>query len=189
MTTLPNSRKLRATFSVLTLVFIAQMILAACGPTGDPCNDYTTTIYTPNGSPVTAIYVSCELSESEIAEHNWYVESNYPWAIRETDASRKYNCHSYAWHNQAPSNNIWINTPNEDTYWLDGSYYLITTGYGGLIPSFVPNGAKVSYVMDDHSAIKVSSTHFRSKWGELPRMLHEPNYSPYDASELNYYTR
>lgn len=182
-------RRSQATLLSIVIMMMASIIIAACGPVGDPCNDYNTTIYTPNGSPVDAIYVSCELSETEIQENNWYVEINYPAATRETNSSRKYNCHSYAWHNQAPSNNHWINTPNQEDYWLDGSYYYVATGYGGFIPAGVNNGAKVRYVTDDHSAIKVSSTMFRSKWGQLSRMLHEPSYSPYDHSELEYYHR
>lgn len=106
-----------------------------------------------------------------------YVANTYPLATRETDASRTYNCHSYTWHSQSLPNHVWIDRPEQAKYWTDGSYTFLTNA-PGAIPFWVPDGAKVSYASDDHSAIKVSSTHFRSKWGQLPRMYHTPGYSP-----------
>lgn len=151
--------------------------------------DEPTTVYTPSGTAVSAYRQTYELTSSQIQELNNLVDTNYPNAVRETDATRMYNCHSYAWHSQSSSNNIWINAPEQEKYWTDGSYRHVATGYSGAIPSGVPNGAKVSYRSADHSAIKISSTHFRSKWGAGPRVKHTPGYCPYAADELKYYTR
>jgi hypothetical protein len=150
-------------------------------------DDYDTYISTPNGSIVSARLMTDELTAPQIAQSNSYVTTTYPLATRETDASRKYNCHSYAWHNQNISNTVWLNTPGDDAYWNDGSYVLIQTVNGGIpIPVSIPNGAKVSYGLSDHSAIKVTSTQYRSKWGQLPRMLHTPGYCPYACSNCSF---
>ena len=143
-------------------------------------DDACTIIYTPYGTAVGADLKTWELSQTEINNLNNYVAQVYPNATRETNASRKYNCHSYAWYSTSTSNNIWLNSPNEDTYWNDGSYQQVTSAVSGI---------KVSYPSSsDHSAIAVSSTQFRSKWGQLPRMLHAPSYSPYSVGTgLKYY--
>lgn len=144
-------------------------------------------VYTPRGTGVVAYIDNYELSSAEIAYLNDYVARHYPLAVRETNASNRYNCHSYAWYNQAINNNIWIDSPGDDSFWQDGSYVYVASGFCDSIPSTVPIGAKVSYSSDDHSAIKASSTQLRSKWGNLPRMLHRPGYSPYSCSYLYYY--
>ena len=141
-------------------------------------NDTTTTIYTPNGTAITA-WVYTELSAAQITANNNYVATNYPNATRETDASRKYNCHSYAWYNQSTSNNAWIDSPGDDQFWLDGSYSLSSNTSAA--------NRKVRYGADDHSAIAVNAIRFRSKWGQLPRMFHTYSYSPYNSSSLYYY--
>lgn len=157
------------------------LAIAALSASSTALADESSYVYTPRGTRVSAIRRTFELSTMEIKAINDYVRTRYPGATPETDPSRKYNCHSYAWHSQSASNNIWINSPGDDQYWNDGSYKLITTNDGSIlpIPSAIPNGSKVSYDLADHSAIKVSSNYYRSKWGTYPRMYHKPNYSPY----------
>lgn len=182
---------MRATILKRTLrVLVISLVLSIWITPLTTLADYATTVYTPNGTAVPAIYTTDELTPDEINAWSNWVAMYYPLATRETNASRRYNCHSYAWHSQSTSNKIWINSPGDNIYWEDGSYVWITTTYGyGSIPSNVPDGAKVSYSWDDHSAIKVSSTKFRSKWGKLPRMKHAPHYSPYYSYSLSYYKR
>jgi hypothetical protein len=141
--------------------------------------DYASSVYTPRGSAVPVIVMTYELSASQIAASNNWVATNYPQATRETNASRKYNCHSYAWHSNSTSNDKWMNNPGDNTYWNDGSY----------VGSYAVGAAnrKVSYASDDHSAITIDAINFRSKWGQLPRMRHAYNYCPYNSSALYYY--
>ncbi|MEO3872151.1 hypothetical protein ABGB18_25325 [Nonomuraea sp. B12E4] len=61
-----------------------------------------------------------ELSAAEITRVNGIVDSTYPDAVRETDATRKYNCHAFAWYSTSPFGNVWMNDPGDNTYWLDG---------------------------------------------------------------------
>lgn len=133
--------------------------------------------------------ISGDYSASEVSACNSYWSSRYPQASRQGDCTYKYNCHSYAWHNPSTSNNVWVGYETataEDKYWTDGSYVLIVSTTTTTIPS-VPDGTKVSYTSDNHSAVKVSSTQFRSKWGPGPLMLHTPGYSPYNSSTFSYY--
>ncbi|MDX6610940.1 MAG: hypothetical protein QOD75_126 [Blastocatellia bacterium] len=144
--------------------------------------DYYSTVSTPQGTLVPVVVGGYELTSAQIASANAYVADNYPLAVRETDASRKYNCHSYAWHDQSTSNNKWMGSPGDDTYWNDGSYLSTTSGVANR---------RVSYpASKDHSAIVYNSTTFRSKWGQLPRMRHAYSYCPYWSSgiTLKYYS-
>jgi len=82
------------------------------------------TVYTPNGSPVSVLVRTYELTSAQINEMNNWVETHYPNATRETNASRKYNCHSYAWHSTSTSNNKRMNSPGDDTCWEAFTYLL-----------------------------------------------------------------
>jgi hypothetical protein len=145
--------------------------------------DYSTTIYTPRGTPVSAIYRTVlEWTPAEITAINNECATVYHPATVVRDASKRYNCHSYAWHSQDLPNNIWLNMPEQEKYWGDGSY---------VATAEVAWGYKVSYKSDDHSAI-VSvpfPPYFRSKWGQGPVMHHAPGRCPYNAQSLVYYRR
>ncbi|MFM7429635.1 MAG: hypothetical protein ACKO1F_07015, partial [Flammeovirgaceae bacterium] len=143
-----------------------------------------TTVFTPKGSAVPDTYIIPEFSSSQITAGNNYVATNYPNATRLTDASATYNCHGYAWHISEGGNNVWIGyytVTAEDIYWNDGSYVEVCSQ---TFP------AKVSYASDNHSAITTNQTDiFKSKWGQLPVMQHNKNYTPYNSSVLKYYGR
>jgi hypothetical protein len=144
---------------------------------GITLKDYNSTVYTPKGTAVAATTMTSELSSAQIASGNSWVATNYPNATRLTNSSRRYNCHSYAWHSQSSSNTVWIDSPGDDKYWQDGSY----------IPASITGGQKVSYASDDHSAIALSASLYESKWGQYPVMRHAPSYTPYNSSTLNGY--
>ncbi|MET9633569.1 hypothetical protein ABZX92_39535 [Lentzea sp. NPDC006480] len=154
-------------------------------PAGDfSTDDYYSNVRTPRGSAVRVMVVTVELSRADIAAINAYVARTYPRAKRETNATRKYNCHSYAWHSQATTNNLWMSSPGDDTYWNDGSF----TAWSKPRPWY--DTMRVSWKSDDHSGINVGDgkTQVRSKWGQFPRMLHAPTYTPYDdSSRYPYY--
>ena len=144
----------------------------------DATKDYYSTVYTPNGSAVTVIVMTYEMPAGTVTALNNAADAYHWTATRETNASRRYNCHSYAWYSQSTSNTRWMNTPGDDTYWNDGSYVQV---------SGMSNGRRISYVYGDHSAIAISSTQARSKWGSWPRMKHSPTITPYNSSTLRYY--
>lgn len=130
--------------------------------------DYNSTVTTPKGSSVPVIVRTWEFSASDIAYINNEAENQYPNAVRETNASRKYNCHSYAWYSTSTSNSRWMNTPGDDTYWQDGSFVQVSN---------IVSGTRVSY-HGDHSAVAISASEYSSKWGQYPRMRHAPTYVP-----------
>jgi hypothetical protein len=150
--------------------------------------DYYDTVTTPNGSYVDVIRGITNWTAYEISVINANYATNWPNATREADASKKYNCHSYAWHDQSTSNDKWMNyydqysNENVSQYWSDSSYDLYS---GSVYP-----GLKMRYIDDDHSAIYASYSvpgNCRSKWGQGPRMLHATNYSPYDSTWIYFY--
>ncbi|WP_157367790.1 hypothetical protein [Alloactinosynnema sp. L-07] len=146
--------------------------------------DHGGTVYTPKGTAVAVTVTTYELSAAQINSLNQYVASNYPNATRETNASRRYNCHSYAWYSASTSNTYWMDTPNDDKYWNDGSYKLWHPPYVWFA------NMKASWKSDDHSGINDgTSSYIRSKWGQLPRMRHYYNYTPYDDTSISYYFR
>lgn len=104
----------------------------------------------------------------------------YPRAIYRGEATTTYNCHAYAWSVSGGGEKYWMNSPNDDKYWTDGSY--IQTNEAD------PKATKVSYASDDHSAvISTPSAYFISKWGSLCLMKHTAADCPYNSSTLKYY--
>ena len=145
------------------------------------------TVYTPNGSPVSAIIKGEEYSDAEKAIHNEEMQKMYPLATYMNTATTHYNCHSFAWHNTSTSNIHWIN--DTSAYRYDGSYTQISW-------TNAVYKDKVFYgVNNHHSAIvnrlngPVESTMVISKWAGGPLMAHRLNYSPYNyvPSEVTFW--
>lgn len=141
-------------------------------------------VKTPRGTKVMVIVKVYEFNSREKRDRDDYVKRAYPKALMESGSSRRYNCHSFAWHSQSSSNTYWIPNPYDDLYWTDKSYVPITSASAESgIPKEVPKRSKVSYPSaSDHSAIKISDVELRSKWGDGPVMWHKPDYSPYTCT-------
>lgn len=132
-----------------------------------------TGITTPNGSTVSDTYVwqgtDIGPSDQEYIS-NMQTYSNHSSATIIEYPSKKYNCHGYAWHVSEGGSKVWIglySTTAEDIYWLDGSYIQVPEAIGD----------KVSYY-GNHSAIRLSSTLYKSKWGSGVLATHAPNDVP-----------
>ncbi|MBR5704300.1 MAG: hypothetical protein IKX45_08635, partial [Bacteroidales bacterium] len=67
----------------------------------------TTTIYTPLGHELVG-YLYPEMSQSDIDSITREAAMQYSDATVLRPASNVYNCHSYAWYSDDPSNNIWL---------------------------------------------------------------------------------
>jgi len=97
---------------------------------------------------------------------------NYNGAELIDAPSNKYNCHAYAWHVSEGGNKVWIGyytDTAEDVYWTDGSYIEVPEN----------ESTKVSYHQDgNHSAIRLNSTWYQSKWGPSALVKHHPNDVP-----------
>lgn len=177
-----------STESVETLNLLLATISSALGadalvaiPVERAPEDYTTYVTTPRGTRVTVIYVTTELTTAQISSNDAWVRRTYPQATLLRSSTKKYNCHSYAWHSQSSGNTYWMNSPGDDKYWQDGSYYKV---------NYCPiSNAKVSYANGDHSAHIDGNGNFTSKWGPLGLVRHWVNYCPYNSSVVNYYKR
>lgn len=143
--------------------------------------DYAAKVYTPKGSAVPVVATTYELTAAEISSTNAYWDKRFPNAVRLRSASRRYNCHSYAWYSQSTSNAFWMNNPGDDTYWTDGSYYLVN-----YCPAY---SGKVSYVYGDHSADIDASGKLTSKWGQAGVYRHTLNDCPYTSTKVNFYKK
>ena len=153
-----------------------------------------TTVYTPNGTAVTGAVLS-ELTPADIRDINSMQQSRFPYAYKIREPTRRYNCHSYAWHSQSANNTVWIDYGDflneHEKYWQDGSYVAITTVTGDInvIPYAAPVGSKVFYNNGDHSAIKEGTHTFVSKWGKMGLYEHIPDDCPYVSDSVTYYKR
>lgn len=89
-----------------------------------------------------------------------------------SEATTHYNCHSYAWYrSEGGTKNVWIGLYTqtaEDVYWTDDSYFEVCS---------LNDATKISYV-GNHSAIKISGTLCRSKWGPWGLIEHAVDYGP-----------
>jgi hypothetical protein len=144
------------------------------------CNAQTytqvTNVKTPNNSTVQDVYslTSADISynSSQLAALANDLSVNYNGAELIDTPSYKYNCHAYAWHVSEGGSKVWIgfNTNTaEDIYWADNSYIEVSEN----------NATKVSYHQNgNHSAIRLNSTWYQSKWGQSALVKHHPNDVP-----------
>ena len=84
-------------------------------------------VQTPNGTVLKEGWyddyyftTSSGFSDDEVYYLDLEMARLYPNAIRRKSATKRYNCHSYAWHDQSPENNVWLINPFP--YMTDGSY-------------------------------------------------------------------
>jgi hypothetical protein len=175
---------MKTIFSVLSS-FIFLFIQIVC--VGQNCDTYYynyTQVYTPNETSVTACLLKSGMDLEGYEKLYWknfwldYYDNRITYL---NEATRKYNCHSYAWHVTQGGNLVWISNPGDDEYWNDCSYHEVATQSAA---------SKVSFVDGDHSANTTGTTNiFASKWGMSPLFIHNVNDCPYDNSPLKYYVR
>ena len=129
-----------------------------------------TDLKTPMNSPVPHTYeLGDGMTSTDKANLSDSVAIRYPDAteVNPPSATYHYNCHSFAWYRSEGGNrNVWIGWTGggtaEDVYWDDGSFIKVSS---------LSDATKISYDNDgtgDHSAIKLSGTNCRSKWGVWP---------------------
>lgn len=150
-----------------------------------PSINYYTTIYTRNGTSVEGI-VYYPLSSQDYAVSLNYIQQYYPNVTILENPTSQYNCYSYAFHlSEGNTQKVWINPytqslqANLSKYWTDGSFIQVCNE---------SDADKAYYYLGDHAALTTSSVsgEYESKWGPNCRVIHAPNYCPYDAP---YYRR
>ena len=140
-------------------------------------NRYLSTVYTPKGNSVVVSIRPEYLSQEEKELFAYDAIHNYD-AIIVAEATSTYNCHAYAWHMYEGHSNdsVWMNDPS--LYWIDGSYSEIESE---------SSSEKIVY-SGNHSAIRINSTTYESKWGTFPLVRHHPDnvptiYLPYEQKK------
>ena len=136
-------------------------------------------VYTPHGTTVSVMkFIGTDWDSVEVATRKADLERDYPGAIVVGDATKNYNCHSYAWY---MSENI-----NADTVWMDHpTFYFSDNSYG-----YDNTGTKVVYgykptLSFNHSAIAIGNGLLRSKWGDGPLVEHTWDNVPEGYKILN----
>lgn len=156
--------------------------------------DIQNNVNTPKKSSVNA-WVTEEASDVHRSYAEHYFDITYPNPRKIPtygtvySATRRFNCHGYAWYmtdefgNQSLNNPRWIGyylgNTDEDIYMTDGSYVQVANE---MYPG------KVSWSLGDHSAITTSEQGiFISKWNESSLYEHNWDDTPYGTSGLKYY--
>lgn len=142
-------------------------------------------VYTPWAQEIIGRVYTADGTATEIAQWTTQATSAYPNAIVRGPATRMYNSHSYVWHNQSTSNNIWIhynflNEPQLDKYWTNDKYTK------DVPPS---EAEKVCYTDHVNSAIILSNGKHLSKWEKMPLMEYYPNECPYNLGSSPIYCK
>ena len=137
---------------------------------------------TPNGSPVNAgVLVTQDYSDSLKTYYKNLIESGYNGVEVIGAATLTYNCHAYAWHIAEGGDSVWIGVNSifdEDIYWNDGSYIEVPESLA----------TKVSYQYN-HSAVRINSNEYISKWGAMSLVRHNPTNVPIYGNPTKYYKR
>lgn len=143
-------------------------------------------VYTPNGSAVSVERwnnADDDFTYDEKVYWNKIIAQAYPNAVKLSNPTRKYNCHSYAWYSQSTANIMWMDNPSK--YMTDGSYNSVSkskaTAGDRIVYYSSSNG---SYTGINHSAIISSKSILgkitvKSKWGQLGLYQHAWDDSPY----------
>ncbi len=114
-------------------------------------------------------WVDGELSQAE-KEHAKKIAESYKGEVV-MEATNKYNCHGYAWYMYPLhlSDPVWI--PEPDLYWKTGCYYEVPENEAEIV--VYGGDANIT-----HSALRLDSNLYISKWGNMPLVRHAPGNVP-----------
>ena len=89
---------------IARLTSLCLTLLLMCVVSYPVFADYNTTVPTPKKSSVSVTAREWELSADVITKADAEIATLFPKAKKVRSASRKYNCHSYAWYSTASTN-------------------------------------------------------------------------------------
>ena len=144
----------------------------------------TTTVYTPTNLPVTAgVFNGTDITYTSSDVALWTSElSQLYGAVYMGPKTRTYNCHGYTFSVSEGGSTVWINQGCLNPYFSNNSGYVETKNESEAIKVYYnPAG--------DHSAIRLDSWWYQSKWGYSFLVKHPPNAvdSDYQASKTKTY--
>lgn len=138
-----------------------------------------TTRTTPNGYSVSVEEVKETMSNSEKERLKDEIRTFYPNVEILDEPTKAYNCHAYAWHmsDGHPTDYVWMSNPS--VYWTTGCYYEVPE-----------NEATLVHYLGTHSAIRINSNEYVSKWGRNALIKHAPLDVPLEyGTNLKYYKK
>lgn len=107
-----------------------------------------------------------------------------------SEATYKYNCHSYAFYDASPYNDIWINDEPARAFYTNRLNYVpVSTPARNdriVMNSYPSNHSAIVYEYSPSKAVK-----FISKWGEKCVFIHSLTDNPYwdGLTGFQYYRR
>lgn len=135
-------------------------------------------------------------SSDDLNAWDEYDVVNYPSAVQIAPATAKYNCHSYAWHNQLyATNTYWLDDPGVYHFADISLYTEVTTPQVGDIVCYLNaygdnlhSGIIVSISSGDSNEICGNSDLLivQSKWGMHGLYEHRGDLCPYTVSAAHY---
>lgn len=134
------------------------------------------TVHTPNQTPVGVMTDDAELSATEIASLDNYYHTEYGVDII-CSSTMKYNCHSYAWYMRGDTTKTryWMDEPYNYIY--DWSYEETDSTHAEIVCYETTTGFIV------HSARRIGTGIYESKWGQGPLVTHTLIRTPYTTYE------
>jgi len=143
-----------------------------------PSSYSTVTVYTPNNLSVTAAIFNGtdpNITSGDIAAWTLYLAQNYG-AVYIGNPTYTYNCHGYVWNMTNNNNPTVINS----SVWINQGCLSPYMNNGGYVSCSEIEATKVYYHPDgDHSAIRLDSYWYQSKWGANYLVKHPPNSVDY----------
>ncbi len=156
-----------------------------------------TTVRTPNGTEIEAFRVNNDMEEYRKRELENDDLNKYPGIALLAPATQKYNCHSYARHDQSPTNIYRIHDPRE--YWEDGSYIESNGSPGDKVvyyegSSFIHSGI-ISERIGSYEGSNnnpnigdLDNVIIHSKWANSGVFEHKGSVGPYNnVTKIKYY--
>lgn len=136
-----------------------------------------TTVTTQKGSKVAAlIFTGTDFTQTEKNNLHQSTKASYPNITLITDATLKYNCHSYSFYSTSTSNNRWINYPSH--YITDGSFNKTSTVRVNNRMVYEKNH---SGIISGVGTTGMGNIRVKSKWGSAGVYSHYYNDSPYGS--------
>lgn len=160
----------------------------------EPLRTSNWTWYSVFGDPVSVEYNRTELTDYEIYQRLLSYYNLYPNSVVSGNPSNRYNANGYAWLIREGLYEPYSTNPTTDNSWVNdtniGQIEDLFDGNLDIYESCSSSDAEVIYYYNtQHSAIRLPSGKYLSKWGDGPLMEHYPDECPFIPSGKAYYRK
>ena len=164
----------------------------------EPLRTSNWTWYSVFGNPISVEQNRSDFTEDQMLNVLFYYYSLYPNSIVSGNPSNRYNANGYAWLIREGLDEPYSTTPTTYNSWVndivdnDDHHQIEDLFNGDIYESCSASDAEVIYYPTyHHSAIRLASGKYLSKWAEGPLMEHYPSECPYftPTDTLRYYRK